>query len=145
MLVDHALARGFDPVRGQLFESGSAYGPPVDRSIQWWAQFEAWNAFFLMHELYGKETTRYWDAATKAWALTRDSLTDKEHPGVCPHMDERGEVHSPSKSHQWFVSLPHRPRAAPHRGPPSGQKARLPGHSRPTQEALAPAQASARS
>jgi cellobiose epimerase len=104
MLVDHALARGFDPGRGQLFESGSAYGPPVDRSIQWWAQFEAWNAFFLMHELYGKETTRYWDAATKAWALTRDALTDKEHPGVCPQMDERGEVHCDSKSHQWFVS-----------------------------------------
>jgi hypothetical protein len=40
----------------------------------------------------------------KAWALTRDSLTDKEHPGVCPHMDERGEAHCDSKSHQWFVS-----------------------------------------
>jgi mannobiose 2-epimerase len=104
MLVDHALARGFDPVRGQLFESGSAYGPPVDRSIEWWAQFEAWNAFFLMHELYGKETGRYWDAATRAWALTRDAFADKEHPGVCPRMDERGEVHCGTKSHAWFVS-----------------------------------------
>ena len=53
MLVDHALARGFDATRGQLFELGSAYGGAVDRSVQWWAQFEAWNAFFLMHERFG--------------------------------------------------------------------------------------------
>ena len=104
MLVDHALARGFDPVRGQLFEYGSAYGAAIDRSVQWWAQFEAWNAFFLMHDLYGKETSRYWDAAMKAWSLTRDAFTDKEHPGVCPQMDEDGTVRCASKSHQWFVS-----------------------------------------
>jgi mannobiose 2-epimerase len=104
MLVDHALARGFDPVRGQLFEYGSAYGGPIDRSVQWWAQFEAWNAFFLMHDLYGHETSRYWDAAMNAWSLTRDAFTDKEHPGVCPQMDEDGAVRCVSKSHQWFVS-----------------------------------------
>jgi mannobiose 2-epimerase len=104
MLVDHALARGFDHARGQLFEYGSAYGAAIDRSIQWWAQFEAWHAFFLMHERYGRETPRYWDAATKAWALTRDAFTDTAHPGVCPQMDEGGAVRCDSKSHQWFVS-----------------------------------------
>lgn len=104
MLVDHSLARGFDPARGQLFEYGSAYGPAVDRSIQWWAQFEAWNAFFLLHEIYGKETSRYGDAGVKAWTLTRDAFADPVHPGVCPRMDERGEVHCESKSNQWFVS-----------------------------------------
>jgi mannose/cellobiose epimerase-like protein (N-acyl-D-glucosamine 2-epimerase family) len=104
MLVDHALARGFDPARGQLFERGSAYGPPVDRSIEWWGQFEAWNAFFLMDEIYGKETGRYREAGLKAWALTRDAFTDRQHPGVCPRMDERGEVHCESKSHMWFAS-----------------------------------------
>jgi mannobiose 2-epimerase len=104
MLVDHALARGFDPVRGQLFEAGSAYGLPVDRSIEWWGQFEAVNAFSLMHERYGKETGRYWDAFSKAWALTRDTLADRLHPGVCPRIDERGEVHCETKSHMWFVS-----------------------------------------
>jgi mannobiose 2-epimerase len=104
MLVDHALARGFDAVRGQLYEYGSAYGAPIDRSIQWWAQFEAWNAFFLMDDLFGRDTPRYWDAAVKAWRLTRDAFTDKEHPGVCPQMDEDGTVHCTSKSHPWFVS-----------------------------------------
>ena len=57
-----------------------------------------------MHDLYGSETSRYWDAAVKAWTLTRDVFTDREHPGVCPQMEEDGAVRCESKSHQWFVS-----------------------------------------
>jgi mannobiose 2-epimerase len=104
MLVDQALAHGYDPVRGQLYESGRAYGPPLDRSIEWWGQFEAFNAFQLMDERYGKETSRYADAFAKAWALTRDTLADPLHPGVCPRIDEHGEVHCDAKSHMWFAS-----------------------------------------
>jgi mannobiose 2-epimerase len=104
MLVDQALAHGYDPARGQLFESGSAYGRPLDRSIEWWGQFEAFHAFQLMDELFGREDDRYRTAFGKAWALARDAFADKEHPGVCPRMDERGEVHCESKSHMWFVS-----------------------------------------
>jgi cellobiose epimerase len=104
MLVDQALAHGYDPARGQLFEAGSAYGRPLDRSIEWWGQFEAFHAFQLMDELFGREDDRYRTAFGKAWALARDAFADKEHPGVCPRMDERGEVHCESKSHMWFVS-----------------------------------------
>ena len=117
MLVDQALARGYDPARGQLYESGSAYGPPVDRSIEWWGQFEAFHAFQLMDELFGQEDERYRDAFSKAWALARDAFADPQHPGVCPRMDERGEVHCDSKSHHVVRELPHGPRAAPHRRP----------------------------
>ena len=104
MLVDQALAHGYDPVRGQLYEAGSAYGRPVDRSIEWWGQFEAFNAFQLMDERFGREDDRYRGAFAKAWALARDAFADPQHPGVCPLMDERGDVHCESKSHQWFVS-----------------------------------------
>jgi len=104
MLVDHALARGYDPARGQLFEYGSAYGPPIDRSVQWWAQFEAFHAFQLMDERFGREDARYGAAFTRAWALARDAFADPKHPGVCPQMDERGEVRCDSKSHNWFAS-----------------------------------------
>ncbi len=104
MLVDHALARGYDSTRGQLFEYGSAYGPAIDRSVQWWAQFEALNAFQLMDERFGREDDRYRAAFSKAWALARDAFADREHPGVCPQMDERGEVRCDSKSHNWFAS-----------------------------------------
>jgi mannobiose 2-epimerase len=104
MLVDQALARGFDPARGQLFEAGSAYGPPVDRSIEWWGQFEAFHALQLMDELFGRESDRYGTAFGKAWALARDAFADPQYPGVCPLMDEKGDVHCDSKSHMWFVS-----------------------------------------
>jgi mannobiose 2-epimerase len=103
MLVDHALGRGFDAVSGQLFEYGSAYGEPVDRSIEWWAQFEAVNAFLLMHELHGRETDRYWTAFSKAWGLCRDRLADRQHPGVCPGIDAQGKVECDAKSHLWFA------------------------------------------
>jgi mannobiose 2-epimerase len=104
MLVDHALALGFDPIRGQLYELGSAYRRAFDRSIEWWGQFEAFNAFLLMHERHGKDTDRYWTAFTKAWALTRDTLTDQKHAGVCPGIDHQGKVFCAVKSHDWFAS-----------------------------------------
>ncbi|MBN2370401.1 MAG: AGE family epimerase/isomerase [Vicinamibacteria bacterium] len=104
MLVDHALALGFDPVRGQLFESGSAYGPPIDRSIEWWGQFEAFNAFLLMHERHGQDSNQYWTAFLKAWTLALDTLTDRQHPGVCPGIDHHGSAVCHAKSHDWFAS-----------------------------------------
>lgn len=104
MLVDHALARGFDPEQGQLFEYGSAYGPPVDRSIQWWAQFEAVHAFLIMQDRFGGGSDRYWTAFAKAWALTREKLADHSSPGVCPFIDDRGEVRCEPKSDDWFAS-----------------------------------------
>jgi mannobiose 2-epimerase len=104
MLVDQALVRGFDPERGQLFEYGSAYGPAVDRSIEWWAQFEAVHAFLILHDRYGQGSDRYWGAFAKAWALARDRLADHPSPGVCPRMDDRGEVRCEPKSDDWFAS-----------------------------------------
>jgi mannose/cellobiose epimerase-like protein (N-acyl-D-glucosamine 2-epimerase family) len=57
-----------------------------------------------MDERFGREDERYHSAFSKAWALARDAFADPQHPGVCPLMDERGEVHCESKSHPWFVS-----------------------------------------
>jgi mannobiose 2-epimerase len=62
------------------------------------------NALHLMDARFGRETPKYGDAFSKAWALARDAFADHEHPGVCPRMDERGGVSCDSKSHQWFVS-----------------------------------------
>ena len=78
--------------RLQLFELGSAYGPAIDRSIEWWGQFEAFHALQLMDELFGRESDRYKTAFAKAWALARDAFADPRYPGVCPRMDEKGEV-----------------------------------------------------
>jgi mannose/cellobiose epimerase-like protein (N-acyl-D-glucosamine 2-epimerase family) len=104
MLVDQALASGFDHTSGQIFEHGSPSGPPTPGSTEWWSQFEAVNAFLLMDELYGKETDKYWVAFQKAWALTRDKLGDTLSPGVCASLDAQGEPHCERKSYDWFVS-----------------------------------------
>ena len=104
MLVDHALRWGFDPARGQLFEFGRAWGAPLDRSIEWWGQFEVVNALSLAHELFGGEDDRYWPAFLAAWALTRDVLADREQPGVCLLIDEHGAPRCEMKSNDWFAS-----------------------------------------
>jgi len=104
MLVDHALAKGFEHGRGQLFEQASVDGTPSGRPTEWWSQFEAVNALLLMHDLFGKETNQYWVAFEKAWALTRDKLADSPAPGVCGALDTHGEPQCEMKSHDWFVS-----------------------------------------
>jgi len=102
MLVDHTLAWGFDGSTGQLFESGSALGPVHDRSIQWWAQYEALNALSLLHAREGARTPKYGDAFAKAWAWTRSRLLDTEHDGVYQGVDGQGRVLT-TKSQNWFA------------------------------------------
>ncbi len=109
MLVDHTLAYGWNPETGQLYNEGWAFAPAFDRSIQWWALYEAMNAMLLMHERHGTETPRYWEAFEKTWRFTRDTLTDLELGGIYQGLDEHGNLDL-QKSHNWFASY-HQARA----------------------------------
>jgi cellobiose epimerase len=102
LLTDHALAWGWDPKTGQLFNEGSALGPAHDRSLQWWAQFEFVNALSLLHSLEGQKTPKYWEAFTKAWTYTRATLLDPEFGGVYQGVDAQGNVNR-EKSQNWFA------------------------------------------
>jgi mannobiose 2-epimerase len=104
MLVDHALGSGFNPQTGQLYESGPAFGPPLDRSIEWWGQFEMFHVLQMMDDRYGNETDRYQHAFRKAWDFARDVLADTEAPGVCARADENGKPVCGAKSYDWFAS-----------------------------------------
>ncbi len=101
-LVDHALALGWNPDTGQLYEEGFALRPAFDRSLQWWAQFELVNALSAMHALYGGESSRYRVALDKAWAFTRDRLTDHRQGGVYGGIDAQGRI-VPTKSSDWMA------------------------------------------
>jgi mannobiose 2-epimerase len=101
-LVDHALALGWNGESGQLYEEGFALRPAFDRSVQWWAQFELVNALSLMDALHGRETPRYREALAKAWAFTRERLTDERQGGVFGGVDEHGRP-VPTKSNDWFA------------------------------------------
>jgi mannose/cellobiose epimerase-like protein (N-acyl-D-glucosamine 2-epimerase family) len=102
-LVNHALAWGWSPTTGQLYERGFALGPAFDRSIEWWGQFELVNALSLMDSLYGEKTPVYRDALGKAWRFVRERLTDSVHGGVFQGVDAEGRV-NPGKSHDWMAT-----------------------------------------
>ncbi len=102
-LVDHALAWGWNPETGQLYERGFAVGPAFDRSIEWWGEFELVNALSLMDSRYGRETPVYREALEKAWRFVRERLTDHEHGGVYQGVDGEGRV-IPVKSHDWMAT-----------------------------------------
>jgi len=101
-LVDHALALGWNADTGQLYEEGFALRPAFDRSLQWWAQFELVNALSLLDARYGKETPRYRDALRKAWAFTREHLTDNQYGGVFGGVTADGRT-IPTKSSDWMA------------------------------------------
>jgi cellobiose epimerase len=50
MLVDHALAYGWDKENGGFFREGTTFGKPEDTLKEWWVQAEGLNALLLMHE-----------------------------------------------------------------------------------------------
>lgn len=102
-LVDHSLAFGWDPAEGRVFEEGLVLGPVIDRSLQWWSQFEAMNALLLMHERHGREGGPYWEAFLQAWRFIRERLTDDEHGGVFAGYDEHGALLR-GKSNNWFAA-----------------------------------------
>ena len=81
LLVDHALAYGWDKDKGGLFHSGGAFGKPDDLLKEWWVQMESLNALLSMHQLYGSRDGRYWTAFEQQWRYIRTYQTDLQFGG----------------------------------------------------------------
>jgi mannobiose 2-epimerase len=101
MIVDHALAFGFDNQNGGFYDKGSALETAYDLKKTWWVQFEGLNALLLMHERYGRETPKYWDAFLKTWRFIVDRMADKEFGGFYMEVERDGTVKNHSKASQW--------------------------------------------
>jgi mannose/cellobiose epimerase-like protein (N-acyl-D-glucosamine 2-epimerase family) len=105
-LVDHALQYGWDNERGGLYDSavinlaGVVTGE-VDTKKIWWVQAEHLNALLLLHERFGKETSRYWDAFLKEWAWIRKSQVDPAHGGWWATVRADGTPISRVKADMW--------------------------------------------
>jgi len=105
-LVDHALQYGWDNVRGGLYDSaainleGVVTGEVDTRKI-WWVQAEHLNALLLLHERFGKETRRYWDAFVKEWEWIRTSQVDPVHGGWWATVRADGTPISRVKADMW--------------------------------------------
>jgi cellobiose epimerase len=81
MLVDHALAYGWDTQNGGFYREGTTFGKPEDTMKEWWIQMEGLNALLMMHERYGKEDGVYFQRFHQQWNFIRQHTIDTEYHG----------------------------------------------------------------
>jgi mannobiose 2-epimerase len=82
MLVDHALAYGWDEKNGGFFREGTTFGKPEDTHKEWWIQVEGLNALLLMHERYGKQNELYFQRFLEQWAFIKNHTIDAQFHGL---------------------------------------------------------------
>ena len=101
MLVDHALAYGWDETFGGLFREGTAAGEAEDTRKEWWAQVEGLNTLLLMHERYGRGTDAYFKAFQRQWEFIRDRQVDREFRGLYDTVGRDGTPTATPKARIW--------------------------------------------
>ncbi len=82
MLVDHALAYGWDEKNGGFFQYGTTFDKPEDTQKEWWVQVEGLNALLLMHERYGKQNPIYFEKFLEQWAFIKNHTIDAKDHGL---------------------------------------------------------------
>ncbi len=82
ILVDHALAYGWDNDNGGFYQAGTTFGKPEDTAKEWWVQVEGLNALLLMHERYGKQDPRYFQRFLQQWAFIQNHTIDQQYHGL---------------------------------------------------------------
>lgn len=82
MLVDHALAYGWDAANGGFFREGTTFGRPEDTLKEWWVQVEGLNALLMMHERYGKKDGVYFQRFLQQWAFIGNHQIDGRYHGL---------------------------------------------------------------
>lgn len=82
MLVDHALAYGWDHQNGGFFREGTTFGKPEDTMKEWWVECEGLNALLMMHERYGKQNPVYFQRFLEQWAFVQNHTIDSEYHGL---------------------------------------------------------------
>ena len=82
MLVDHALAYGWDNKNGGFFGEGTTFGKAESTNKEWWVEVEGLNALLLMHQRYGKQTPIYFQRFLEQWAFIRNHTIDAQYHGL---------------------------------------------------------------
>ncbi len=101
LLVDHALAFGWDEAKGGLFREGTTFGPAEDRRREWWVEVESLNTLLLMHERHGSETPVYFEAFQRQWRFIQQYQIDHEHHGLYEMLDADGVPLVAGKGRIW--------------------------------------------
>jgi cellobiose epimerase len=82
MLVDHALAYGWDAKNGGFFQYGTTFDQPEDTHKEWWVQVEGLNALLMMHERYGKQNPIYFQRFLEQWNFIHAHTIDAKDHGL---------------------------------------------------------------
>jgi mannobiose 2-epimerase len=82
LLVDHALAYGWDQKNGGFFREGTTFGKAEDTYKEWWVQVEGLNALLLMHERYGNQNPLYFQRFLEQWAFIQKRTIDAQYHGL---------------------------------------------------------------
>ncbi|MCY2955240.1 MAG: AGE family epimerase/isomerase [Planctomycetota bacterium] len=101
MLVDHTLDWGFDNQIGGVYDRGFALAPAFDKKKTWWTQVEALNSLLLMHEHFGHQSDRYWQAFLKQWNYIKNHQIDPQFPGFFADTEPDGKPLPGQKSQNW--------------------------------------------
>jgi mannobiose 2-epimerase len=101
-LVDHALEFGFDRDHGGFYNEATTFGRDVTKEKIWWVQAEGLNALLTMHERFGRETPRYWEAFERQWSFIRQHQIDPVHGGWYNTVTPEGKPRpGAAKSDRW--------------------------------------------
>jgi len=101
MLVDHALAYGWDAKNGGFFREGTTFGKPEDTMKEWWIQAEGLNALLLMHERYGKQDPVYFERFLEQWHFIQTHTIDGKYHGLYNLTTAEGAPVSQDKGSIW--------------------------------------------
>jgi len=98
-LIDHALAHGFDGVRGGLYERGPGGRDATVLSKTWWAQAEALVGLLDMYQLTKDET--YFTAFEKTASFVLNDVADHEYGDWYPQFKPDGTLDGTTKASEW--------------------------------------------
>lgn len=101
MLVDHALAYGWDEAYGGFYRDGTTIGRPEDKLKEWWVEFEGLNALLLMHERYGRQSGLYFKAFQQQWSFLKEYQVDSQFRGVYEMIGPDGKPTNENKGRIW--------------------------------------------
>src|ERR1035438_5546220 len=82
LLVDKALAYGWDETNGGLCGEGTSCGKPEDTAKEWWVEVEGLKALLLMHQRYGKQVGVYFERFLKQWEFIQKHQIDAQFHGL---------------------------------------------------------------
>ena len=101
LLVDHALANGWDEVYGGFFDDGTTFGKPESKLKAWWVEMEGLNSLLLMHEKYGRQTDVYFKAFQLQWQFIKDYQIDHKFHGDYETVGPDGVPTTTDKGRIW--------------------------------------------